>query len=114
MRRLNVLYDADCSLCCRARAWLERQSQYVPLVFAAAGGEEARRLFPGLDHEATLNELTVIADSGEIYRGPKAWIICLWALREYRSTALTMRTPGAWWAAKSFIRQVSKNRRRLA
>ncbi len=114
MRRLTILYDADCALCRRARAWLGRQSQYVPLVFVAAGGEEARGLFPGLDHDASLAEITVIADTGEIYRGPKAWIICLWALRRHRSTALAMRTPGAWWAAEAFIRQVSKNRNRFA
>ena len=114
MRRLTILYDADCALCRRARAWLERQSQYVPLVFVPAGRDEARRRFPGLDHEATLNDLTVIADTGDIYRGPKAWILCLWALRDYRSTALTMRSPAAWWAAKSLIRQVSKNRHKLA
>ena len=114
MRRLTVLYDAECALCRRARGWLARQSQYIPLLFVPAGQEEARHLFPGLDHEATLAELTVIADTGEIYRGPKGWIICLWALREYRSTALTMRRPGAWWAAQSFIRRVSKSRHRLA
>ena len=113
MRRLTVLYDADCSLCRRARAWLERQSQFVPLVFVPAASEEARTLFPALDHETTLAELTVVADSGEIYCGPKAWILCLWALREHRSTALTMRSPGAWWAAQSFIRQVSRNRHRI-
>ena len=112
MRRLTVLYDADCALCRRARAWLERQSQYVPLVFVAAGSEDARGMFPSLDHPSTLAELTVIADTGDVYRGPKAWIICLWALREHRSTAVSMRAPGAWWAAKSFIRQVSKHRHR--
>ena len=114
MRHLTVLYDADCGLCRRARAWLERQSQYVPLLFVAAGSEEARGLFPGLDHDATLAEVTVVADSGEVYRGPKAWIICLWALREHRSTAMTMRSPGARWAAEAFIRQVSRDRHRLA
>lgn len=114
MRELTVLYDEKCALCRRARAWLERQSQYVPLSFVPAGSDLAELKFPQIDHEASRIELTVIADSGEIYVGAKSWIMCLWALREYRSKALTMRAPAAWWAAKKFITSVSKNRHHFA
>ena len=114
MQRLTVLYDEQCALCRRARRWLERQSQFVPLTFIAASSDAARGLFPSLDHEATLVEPTVVADTGAVFCGAKAWIMCLWALEEYRSMALTMRSPGAWWAAKRFVTSVSRNRRRLA
>ena len=58
MKQMTVLYDAQCSLCRRARMWLERQQQFVRLVFVSAGQPEAQRMFPDLDHESTLAELT--------------------------------------------------------
>ena len=78
---LTVLYDVRCALCCRARAWLADQPKYVPMAFVAAGSNEAKRRFPGLDHDSTLEELTVVGWGGEVYRGAKAWVMCLWALR---------------------------------
>ncbi len=111
MRHLTILYDSQCELCRRARAWLEGQQQFVPLRFVAAGQEEARRLFPELDRQATAVELTVVADSGAVYRGEKAWILCLWALRQYRQVALRLGSPGALWAARQFVERVSRGRR---
>ena len=48
VRRLTVLYDAECSLCTFLRDWLVRQPQWVPLELVPAGSAEARRRFPGL------------------------------------------------------------------
>ena len=50
---LTVLYDEACPVCRRARRWVEGQLTYAPVVFVAAGSEEARRRFPVLDHAAT-------------------------------------------------------------
>lgn len=113
LRGLTVLYDASCGLCRGARGWLEEQDSFVPLRFVAAGQEEARRLFPQLDSESTLRELTVVGSDGAVYRGEKAWIVCLWALRDYRSMALHLASPGARWAAKHFVETVSRNRHRV-
>ena len=113
MRRLTVLYDPACALCQRARTWLSAQLQYVRLEFVPAGSELARSRFPGLDHEATLHELTVIGDGGEIYLGVKAWLMCLWALREYRAMALRWSRPDRMPTARRFIGWISHNRRKL-
>jgi len=113
MRRLTVLYDPDCSLCQRAWIWLNAQRQYVRLEFIPAGSELARSRYPGLDHQATLQELTVIGDGGEVYLGVKAWLICLWALREYRSMALRWSTPERMPTARRFVGWISHNRRRM-
>uniref|UniRef100_UPI0038D3E06E thiol-disulfide oxidoreductase DCC family protein n=1 Tax=Streptomyces shenzhenensis TaxID=943815 RepID=UPI0038D3E06E len=78
---LTVLYDAECSLCTFLRDWLGRQPQLVPLDLVPAGSEEARRRFPDLDHSATLDEVTVVGDAGQVYRDTAAWIVVLWALR---------------------------------
>ena len=95
---LTVLYDPNCPLCRTIRRWLERQPVLVPLRFVPAASSEARDLYPQMDHTATLEEITVVADMGrsraaQFYTGPAAWIAVLWALRSYRGTAHRLATP---------------------
>ena len=85
IRRLYVLYDSRCGICSRVRTWVGNQRQMVPLVFVAAGSDYARRMFPELDHEGAPRELVVITDEGDVYLDDAAWIVCLWALRDYRT-----------------------------
>ncbi|NBE52685.1 thiol-disulfide oxidoreductase DCC family protein [Streptomyces boluensis] len=101
VRRLTVLYDADCPLCTHVRHWLARQRQLVPLDLVPALSDEARRRFPGLDHNGTLDEITVVADGGQVYRGPAAWVVCLWALAEHRPLAHRLATPTGARVARS-------------
>ncbi|UIX35420.1 thiol-disulfide oxidoreductase DCC family protein [Streptomyces sp. GQFP] len=101
VRRLTVLYDADCELCAFVREWLTRQSQLVPLVLVPAGSERARGLFPTLDHSATLADITVVGDGGQVYRGAGAWVVVLWALREHRPLAHRLSTPAGARVAKA-------------
>jgi len=110
---LTVLYDIRCALCRRARSWLDDQAKYVPLEYVAAGSQEARRRFPNLDHDNTLVDLTVIGMNGEVYHGAKAWIMCLWALKKYRGTALRLATPELMPSARRIIAWVSRNRFRM-
>ncbi|MFR9673701.1 thiol-disulfide oxidoreductase DCC family protein [Streptomyces sp. TR06-5] len=93
VRRLLVLHDAECGLCRHVTAWLSRQPQLVPLEPVPAGSARARGLLPDLDHAATLEEITVVGDSGQVYRGPAAWIAVLWALADHRATAHRLCTP---------------------
>lgn len=108
VRRLTVLYDADCSLCAFVRDWLVRQPQLVPLEPVPAASEEARARFPGLDHRSTLEEITVVGDAGQVYRGAHAWIVTLWALREYRRLAHRLSTPSGLRLAKGAVLAAAK------
>jgi len=110
MRSLTVLYDPNCALCQRAWFWLNAQRKYVHMAFLPAGTEQARSRYPGLDHDASLRELTVVGDGGEVYLGVKAWLMCLWALREYRAMALRWSTPEKMPLARRFVAWVSRNR----
>ncbi len=91
--RLTVLYDGGCPLCRAARRWLAGRAQLVPLEFVAAGSVEAKRRYPRLDHARTLSDVTVVADTGAVYEGDAAWLVCLWALDGYRGLALRLATP---------------------
>lgn len=93
MNRLVVLYDAGCPMCSRFRSWLVEQPHLVPVTAVPAGSPEARRLLPGLDHAATLREITVVADTGAVWTGASAWVTCLWATVEHRDLATRLSTP---------------------
>jgi predicted DCC family thiol-disulfide oxidoreductase YuxK len=108
VRRLTVLYDAQCSVCAFLRDWLVRQPQLVPLELVPAGSDEARRRHPDLDHAATLDEITVVGDAGQVYRGGAAWIVTLWALREHRGLAHRLSTPAGARLAKGAVLAAAK------
>ncbi|GAA3087864.1 MULTISPECIES: thiol-disulfide oxidoreductase DCC family protein [Streptomyces] len=93
VRHLTVLYDAQCPLCVHIRHWLLGQRLLVPLRLVPAGSEAARRRYPLLDHAGTLRQITVVGDSGQVWSGTDAFIVCLWALAEHRPRANWLATP---------------------
>ncbi|MFI7302179.1 thiol-disulfide oxidoreductase DCC family protein [Micromonospora aurantiaca] len=113
IRGFTVLFDADCPMCRAARRWLASRAQLVPLEFVPAGSAEARRRFPGLDHDATLRDLTVVADTGAVYRGDGAWFACLWALSEHRGTAERLARPHLLPLARKVVAAASAVRERI-
>ncbi|GGM61520.1 thiol-disulfide oxidoreductase DCC family protein [Dactylosporangium sucinum] len=108
--RLTVLYDASCGLCRTARAWLAARAQLVPLEFVAAGSTEARRRYPALDVRDTLADITVVADDGGVYTGDGAWLICLWALDDYRGLAARLAEPSMHPLARAVVATAARVR----
>jgi predicted DCC family thiol-disulfide oxidoreductase YuxK len=117
--RLTVLYDGNCPVCRQAGSWLGRQPQLVPIRLVKAGSETARRLYPGLDHDATLRDITVVATVHDgrqrwpeaVYVGDAAWLICLWALDAYRALSIRLAQPGLRGAARQVVAMASQARR---
>ena len=96
-----------------ATAWLERQVQTVPLEFVPAGSAQAAARFPALVADATLREMHVVDDAGRVWRGHKAWLLCLWALPAYRGWSLRLAAPGLEGSARRFVAWVARNRCRI-
>jgi len=114
IHRLTVLYDADCGFCVRCRDWLLRQPAFVDLEMLAAGSPEAARRFPDLLESKTPEELVVVDDRGGFYRGARAWLMCLWALSEYREWAGRLASPLLLPFARGAFAFVSSRRRTLS
>ncbi|WP_254069012.1 DCC1-like thiol-disulfide oxidoreductase family protein [Streptomyces sp. TM32] len=112
VRRLTVLYDPKCPLCTRVHDWLVKQRQLVPLELLPVATAETRARFPGLDHEATLREITVIGDSGQVYTGHAAWVVCLWALADYRPMAHRFTSPAGAPLARAAVLAAARYRAR--
>ena len=108
--RFTIVYDADCGLCTRVKDWMKQQVPLVGLDFLAAGSTEARRKFP----QVPTGELAVVANTGEVWLGDHAWIICLWALREYRDLAFRLTSPLLLRLSREAFALVSKNRLALS
>jgi len=110
VRALTVLHDPACTLCRHLTAWLRGSAQLVRLDFVAVASAEARARFPGLDHDASLGEITVVADTGEVWRGAHAFVVCLWALAEHRPLAQRLATPAGLPLARAAAFAASKYR----
>jgi predicted DCC family thiol-disulfide oxidoreductase YuxK len=110
MNRLYVLFDAQCELCVRCRNWLLAQPAFVPLHFIAFQSAEAQQRFPGIDALKPSEQLLVIANDGSVYRGACAWIMCLWALQDYRLLSERLAQPILLPFARIVCELLSRNR----
>lgn len=99
---LTVWFDAECGLCSRIAAWLERQPKFVPVHCRPAQDAGSGAGCP-IDADALLARLTVTASDGAVYYGTNAWLTVLWALRRYRGWSLRLARE-AWrpWAEDLF------------
>lgn len=110
MTALTVLYDQNCGLCRRAHEWITQQRKLIELVFVPCNSDEARRLFPLLDHDLTTRDLTVISNRGEVYMGPKAWLMVLWSLSQYREWSYRLASPALLPTTRNVVSIISKHR----
>ncbi len=110
MKRLTVLYDQQCGLCRHCRAWLEAQPQLVRLEFLPFQHPAVPCRFPGIEAFQPERQLVLVADDGSVYVGDAAWIMCLYALDEYRAWSLRLARPTLRPLARRVCEAVSKRR----
>lgn len=114
MRRLYILYDRQCELCRRCRVWLGQQPAFVQLVFMPFDSAEAGCRFPHLGELHPDKEIVVISDAGAVWQGGEAWVMCLWALQEYREWSLRLAHPALLSLARRLCEVVSVNRYKIS
>lgn len=113
MKRLYVLFDQECALCQGCRQWLMRQQAFIELYFIPLQSPEIAQRFPGLKEWDQLDlreKLVVVSDEGAVYQGQYAWIMWLYALREYREWAQRLAHPALLPFARRVCEVVSSNR----
>jgi predicted DCC family thiol-disulfide oxidoreductase YuxK len=112
--RLYVLYDPGCGLCSQLVQWMSEQPSAYQLRFVAGSSGEARRLFPELHSPARPEELVVVSGEGAVYRGEAAFIVCLYALNDYRPLAVRLARPAFRPLARRIFTLLSTHRMRLS
>lgn len=114
MPLLYILYDDQCALCRQCRRWLSRQRSFFELRFIAMRSPEATTRFPGIEQHGLGEELLVVTQAGAVYRGAAAWIMCLYALREFRAWSFRLAQPALQPLARRICALISENRLRLS
>jgi predicted DCC family thiol-disulfide oxidoreductase YuxK len=109
---MTVLYDQACALCLRCRAWLEGQEQIVPLDFIASQSREAHERYGAVPWLG--EELVVVSDEGEVWAGPAAFLMCLWALSRWREWSWRLSAPELAPLAERFFHALSSRRGKIA
>lgn len=110
--RIVVLYDDRCAFCVRCAEWLASEPALVAVELLPCGSERARLRFgevPGLG-----DDLLVVADTGDAWSGPGAFVVCLWALARWRPYAFLLAAPELAWLSRRFFTQVARRRHWLA
>ena len=114
MKTLYVLFDAKCELCRRVRVWLQGQPPFVPLTFVPLQSPDLEERFPGVTAMEPARQILIISDEGNVWRGADAWIMCLWALREFRAWSQRLASPLLRPFAMRVCDLVSRNRHRFS
>lgn len=112
MRRLFIFYDPGCGLCRQIAIWLAGQPKFIPLQLTPA--VRLKEFYPALAARYGSDELLVVSDEGAVYAGNRAWLMCLYALRRYRSWARRLSQPALLPLARSAFAVLSNNRRRIS
>lgn len=110
MKRLYVLYDPKCELCCRLKGWILEQRSWIGITVLEAGSEQAKWLFPELERIAKKEDLAVISDEGAVYLNNSAWIMVLYGMVEYMDWASRLTHPLLMPLARQAFAALSKNR----
>lgn len=114
MNTLTIFYDARCGLCSRVRQWLAVQPAYVALDFVPYDSPEAARRCPAIRSLRADQEIVVMADTGEVWQGAGAWVMCLWALQDFREWSARFAGPVMQGVARKIVHLVSENRLSLS
>lgn len=114
MKRLTILYDAQCAVCRFCRAWMEQQPAYLELVFYPRQALGLVDRFEELRERIGPDELVAVDDEGGVYRADAAYLMCLYALKEYREWSLRLAEPALRPLAARFFRVLAANRYKLS
>lgn len=108
---MTIVFDADCPFCIRCGDWLVAQRPAIALSVVPSsdpGVIGAYGRLPGFGEE-----LLVIADTGQLWVGPDAFLAAMWCLDRYRHLALGLSGPAAHGMARAFFQKVSAKRGRI-
>ena len=107
-----VLFDAHCAVCVASAEWLGSRAQHEELRLVDARGAFSGNYFNSVEKRG--EELVVVSDTGEVWWGPSAFLVCFWALKSTRWLAILASFELCLPLAEMLFRFLSEHRGSLA
>jgi predicted DCC family thiol-disulfide oxidoreductase YuxK len=111
-RTLTILYDPGCALCRHCKSWMLGEQATVTLNFVECTGAEARARYGDIPWLG--DELVVVGDQGEVWAGSAAFLVCLWALEDWREWSYRLSGSAFAPLAERFFLYVSARRKTIS
>lgn len=114
VKKIEVFYDGRCGMCCSFHEWIHRQERAFKIDFVPYQAERAEEVFPGIHTLDPAREMIVRTETGEIYRGAEAWVMCLYSCANHRDLAKRLARPAMLAVAIRVCHLLAANRHGLS
>jgi len=88
-----LIYDGDCPMCLRAKAWIEARSPAGTIRFLPCQSDDREVLAPWLSLEACMEAMRFVAANETVYTGHAAFPPLLRSMGKYRWLACFLELP---------------------
>ena len=111
---VTVIYDGECPLCKRARAWLMAHALEGAFEFLPCQSDARKSRYGFMEERACMEAMQVVLPNGEVYAGDKALPHVLKRLKRWHWLAYLFRIPGVTWVSPVVYRCIARNRYALS
>ena len=112
--RIEVFYDGRCGMCCTFHEWIYRQPRAFAIDFIPYQSARAESVFPGIGTLDPARQMIVRTESGEVFRGAEAWVMCLLSCANHQTAARRLASPGLLPVAIRACNLLAANRHSLS
>ncbi len=87
IKYLEIFYDGRCGMCCTFHEWVNAQERAFGLTFIPYQDPALEHCFPNLAELEPDKQMIVRTDTGELFFGAEAWVLCLLSCKHHQGMA---------------------------
>jgi len=110
----TLIYDGECPICQRAKAWVAARSAPGAIRFVTCQSDEREAAAPGLALDDCMEAMRFVSADGQVHTGHAAFPPLLRMLPRYRWLAMFLDLPGVRHLAPFVYARVARNRYALS
>lgn len=111
---ITILYDSECGMCVRLKEWVLAQPAYLSIEAIPMQSKECHERYPDLEDRIQAGQFLCIDNNGAVYVDAEARILCLWALKKYRSISFTVARTPMRSLLTMLMEKISRNRHAIS
>ncbi|MDX2225796.1 MAG: DCC1-like thiol-disulfide oxidoreductase family protein [Verrucomicrobiae bacterium] len=114
IRKIHILYDGECGFCRTCRDWILLQPRFFEIEMLDRRDPDTKARFGDYTVPPYTDRMVVINNEDGVYYAEDAYIMILFALKNYRAWSVRISRQGVKPLARQFFETLGKNRRVLS